>query len=162
MSESLTTVVRTWMRSSVLAVALLACGGPSTTPSLSNSSPSEPVHEDHTPVATDEEQRLRAHVESETAVRELDDARRRIEQLTHQVAIVERKIAEAAEGVVIAQTDAARATAEDQLVFLQREKAELDARITVEIERARDAERRANGTKLPAHCAQTPTAKECI
>ena len=88
---------------------------------------------------------MRAHAESEAAVRELEDARRRIAQLTQQVAIVERKIAEAAKRVVDAQTDTDRATANDQLVFLQREKAALEARITVEHERARDAERRANG-----------------
>ena len=96
----------------------------------------------------------------ETARKEADEVHAAVEKLQVEIEALILRVDAAVDAVANAQNDNDRASATAALQRLQREKAELEARIAEAKARAMRAERR-KGVKLSKECLDNPLAKGC-
>jgi hypothetical protein len=98
---------------------------------------------------------------AEQAVKDADEAKEKVEKLSADLADLDKKLSGAVDNVIAAQNDADRAGAKAKLVALQKEKADMEARIAAAKAAAAKAER-AKGVKVSKECQDNPLAKGCM
>ena len=83
-----------------------------------------------------------------------------VERLQRSLEDMDKRVNEAVDSVVAAQTDADRANAKAKLEALRKEKAEMEAKVAAAKAAAARAQR-AKGTKISKECQDNPLAKGC-
>lgn len=109
---------------------------------------------------TDEQRAAEARAAAEQAVQEARAAQERVERLAADLEALDRKLSLAVDTVVDAQNDADRAAATAKLKALQKEQAELEARVQQVKADAERAERK-KGVKVSPQCQENPLAAGC-
>lgn len=103
---------------------------------------------------------LEAEKRADQAMKDAKDAQDRVERLQADLADFSKRLDAAVEAVTAAKTQAEREHADQLLKQLQREKAEMEARIA-EAKAASAKATRRKGVNIPKECLDNPLAKGC-
>jgi septal ring factor EnvC (AmiA/AmiB activator) len=129
----------------------LLCAKPGSSPDLAK------VAHDLTNARTAERE---ARMVADQAVKDARDVREKVDRIEHDLQDLDAKVKTAVDTVVAAQNDADRAGASAKLGELQREKAEMEARLAA-ARAAAERARRSPVLRVDPKCVDNPLAKGC-
>ncbi|HEU0034349.1 MAG TPA: hypothetical protein VFQ53_27190 [Kofleriaceae bacterium] len=108
----------------------------------------------------DQEKARQAEIAKKKAEEAADQAVALVDKLQRDLQDMDKKVSQAVDSVVAAQTDADRKAANDKLKALQKEKWEMEQRIAAAKEAAAKAKRK-QGFTVSKECQENPLAKGC-
>lgn len=139
----------------ILLVAACACGN-----SKSDSPAAREAETGDRSRAELEEQLRRAELEADEARKAAQEAQDQVERLSKDLEALDAKVTAAIDSLMAAQNDADRAAAKAKLAELQREQAEMRARVEMTRDKAAKAQR-TKGRTVSKECMDNPLAKGC-
>ena len=143
-----------------MILLLVACSSPDKKP-VQPTNHSEPTGSAApTPPPSADDRVEKAEREAAMARKEAQEAMERVDRLATDLEALDKRVTDAIDAVVAAQSDADRANAKAKLEKLRREKAEMEQRIKDAREHAGKATRR-QGRQVSKQCMDNPLAKGC-
>lgn len=107
------------------------------------------------------EEKTQAQIDKDKAIKAAEEAQKKVDELTRDLADQDRKVQVAVDDVVKAQSDADRATAKANLDRLRQEKADYERRLA-EARAAAERAKRLKGATINEECKNNPLAKGCM